>query len=227
MLSEDIRFIEGLNACINCGTCTAICPAAGFYDYNPKTIMNIVQSRDEEQLIELLKADSIWYCGECLSCKTRCPRNNTPGYVIQALRALSTELGYFVESEKGRQQLALKRMIGDDILKYGYCVHTDEINTEMFPEQGPVWNWLKKNIASLSEKFGTNYNKKGAGGMRIISDSSLQDLKKIFDETGATERFEKIERFSKQKASEMNLKSGEGKQNEYFKFIYDGNQKEK
>ena len=56
---------------------------------------------------------------------------------------------------------------------------------------------------------------------------SLSLLEKIFDETGATERFEKIERFSKQKASEMNLKSGEGKQNEYFKFIYDGNQKEK
>jgi heterodisulfide reductase subunit C len=27
-LKEDIRFAEGMNACINCGTCTAICPAA-------------------------------------------------------------------------------------------------------------------------------------------------------------------------------------------------------
>jgi heterodisulfide reductase subunit C len=37
-LSEDIRFIEGLTACINCGTCTAICPAAQFYNYDPRII---------------------------------------------------------------------------------------------------------------------------------------------------------------------------------------------
>ena len=35
MLMEDIRFQEGLRACMNCGVCTAICPAAEFYDYDP------------------------------------------------------------------------------------------------------------------------------------------------------------------------------------------------
>ena len=44
------------------------------------------------------------------------------GYVIQALRTLSQKLGFFVESEKGRQQLALKRIIGENILRTGYCI---------------------------------------------------------------------------------------------------------
>jgi len=35
-LQQDIRFVEGLNSCINCGVCTAICPAARFYNYDPR-----------------------------------------------------------------------------------------------------------------------------------------------------------------------------------------------
>ena len=78
-LKQDLRFIEGLKACISCGVCTAVCPAAQFYQYSPRDIMLTVQQGDEEKIDQLLKSDTIWYCGECLSCKTRCPRGNTPG----------------------------------------------------------------------------------------------------------------------------------------------------
>ena len=118
-LQKDIHFIEGLNSCMNCGVCTAICPAAEFYNYDPRVIVETVQRGNEEEIEELLKSDTIWYCGECMSCRPRCPRGNTPGYVIQALRRLSQKLGLFVVSEKGRQQLALKRIIGDNILRTG------------------------------------------------------------------------------------------------------------
>ena len=50
------------------------------------------------------------------------PEANTPGYIIQALRRLSQKLGFFTYSEKGRQQLAIKRTIGHNILKTGYCI---------------------------------------------------------------------------------------------------------
>ena len=103
-LREDIHFIEGMNSCMNCGVCTAICPAAEFYNYDPRVIVETVQRGNEEEIEELLKSNTIWYCGECMSCKTRCPRCNTPGLIIMALRKVSQELGYFVYSEKGRQQ---------------------------------------------------------------------------------------------------------------------------
>src|SRR5512133_672771 len=109
LLEKDIRFEEGLNACMNCGVCTAICPAAEFYCYDPRKIVDIVQSKDNNEIAKLLKSEEIWYCGECMSCKTRCPRGNAPGLIIMALRSLSQALGYVFESEKGRQQLALKR----------------------------------------------------------------------------------------------------------------------
>ena len=73
-LTKDIRFAEGLKSCMNCGICTAICPAAEFYDYDPRIIANTVQSKDEKRIEELLKSETIWYCGECMSCKTQIGR---------------------------------------------------------------------------------------------------------------------------------------------------------
>ena len=184
---------EGLKACINCGTCTAICPAAGVSDYDPRIVVDTVQQHNERTLIELLKSDTIWMCGECLSCKTRCPRDNVPGYIIQALRSLSVETGMFIDSKQGRKQLALKRTVGEHILRYGYCVYVDEVTTDMYPEQGPVWDWLQKNRKEVLERLGTSYGKEQRGSLRNIPEESLNNLKKIFDETGATTRFDKIE----------------------------------
>ena len=50
---------------MNCGVCTAICPSAEFYNYDPRIIADTVQRQDEESIEGLLKSDTIWYCGEC------------------------------------------------------------------------------------------------------------------------------------------------------------------
>lgn len=223
LLLRDIRFEEGLNACLNCGVCTAICPAAEFYNYDPRKIVDIVQTKDNEQIIELLKSEEIWYCGECMSCKTRCPRGNAPGLIIMALRALSQDLGYFVESEKGRQQLAVKRTVGESILNTGYCVHLDGISPEMHPEQGPNWEWVHENRIELLDRLGGNYKGDGPGILRQIPEETLEELRKIFEVTGGLKRYEKIESFSKQKAEELNMELDEGIDNEYFRYIYKTN----
>lgn len=220
-LLKDIRFVEGLNSCINCGVCTAICPAARFYNYDPRMIADTVQKGNEAEIEQLLKSDTIWFCGECLSCKTRCPRGNTPGYIIQALRALSIETGFFIESKQGQKQLAIKRTVGEHILKYGYCVYIEEVNTEMYPEQGPVWDWLKHNRKEVLERLGTSYQKDQSGTLRQIPEESLNDLQRIFDETGATERFEKIEAKSALKADELGMD-----RKAYFDYLYNGEKQE-
>ena len=195
LLKKDVRFQEGLNACINCGTCTAICPAAHFYSYDPRIIVETVQRGIEADILALLESDTIWHCGECLSCKTRCPRNNTPGYIVQALRNLSQEYGYFTKSEKGRQQLEVKRIVGETMIKYGYCVFLDEIDLDGHPEQGPVWQWYKDNAESILKRLGANYKGDGKGTMRKISNEDLKELHRIFEVTGAIKRFEDIEKY--------------------------------
>jgi len=204
-LSADVRFIEGLSGCLNCGTCTAICPAAEFYNYDPRIIAETVQSRDNDRIFELLTGNMIWYCGECMSCKTRCPRGNAPGLLIMALRALSMKTGLFTESEKGRQQLMVKRSIGEWILKYGYCLYREEMTIEDHPEQGPTWEWQNSHIDKLFERFGVKYKGDDPGPMRKIPQDALDELQRIFDVTGATALYRFVEEQSARKAEEMGL----------------------
>lgn len=222
-LKNDVRFEEGLKACMNCGTCTAICAAAEFYEYDPRQIVDIVQTRDDAQILALLKSEAIWYCGECMSCKTRCPRGNAPGLIIMALRSLSQDEGFFVESEKGRQQLAVKRTVGDWIMKTGYCLYLEGIGTDLHPEQGPVWDWKQKNWRGIFEKLGANYLGSGPGILRQIPEEAMDELRSIFEVTGGTERFRKIEAFSKIKAEEMGMQLDDTIDNEYFRHIYSYN----
>lgn len=184
LIRSDARYEDSLKACMNCGICTAICPAAEFYDYDPRRICDTVQRGDEEQVEQLLREDTIWYCGQCMSCKPRCPRGNVPGAVINILRKVSQEMGYYKESRMGRQQVNLMAGIGNNILEIGYCVHPDKVPPEMHPEQGPAWEWYIKNIKEVSPKFGANYHGKGAGALREICPETMEELRNIFKVTG-------------------------------------------
>ena len=57
-------------------------------------------------------------------------------------------------------------------------------------------------------------------------EESMEEIRKIFDVTGGTERYNNIEKFSKQKAKEMgkDLKDS-GIDNEYVQFVYSTNNK--
>lgn len=208
-LSKDYRLKEGLKTCINCGTCTAICPAAEFYRYDPRKIIDTVQRRDEAEIEALLKSETIWYCGECMSCMTRCPRKNAVGMVIMALRNLSAKLGYFTCSEKGRQLYPLSCALNGNILKYGYCIHPETFTLKDHPEAGPVYQWHLEHKEDSYARLGGNYMQEGPGCLRKISQQDLDELKAIYDESGGTERMETIERYSKEKAEELGMSMDE------------------
>ena len=157
-LKEDVRFEESLKACMNCGMCTAVCPAAEFYDYDPRRICDLVQRGDDEELEQLMRSDTIWYCGQCMSCKTRCPRGNVPGELIQK-----------------------------NILEIGYCVYPDRVDPDYHPEQGPVWEWYHEHIADVAPKLGANYHGKGPGALRDIPQEDLDEVRRIFEVTGGME----------------------------------------
>ncbi|MBQ4279988.1 MAG: 4Fe-4S dicluster domain-containing protein [Rikenellaceae bacterium] len=220
MLRQDVRVREGLTACMNCGVCTGVCPAAEFYNYDPRQIVTAVQSQDDDKIEALLRSDTIWYCGECMSCRPRCPRGNTPGYVIQALRTLSQRLGFFVESEKGRQQLALKRIIGQSILDTGYCVHPKLVDPGLHPEQGPVWQWIYDNDQGVYERFSPNYGKVGPGACRKIDDETLDEIRRIFEVSGGQAFFDTIEAHSERKAREMGHEHAD---DDYMMMVYTTN----
>lgn len=187
LIKADVRYEDSLKACMNCGICTAICPAAEFFEYDPRRICDIVQRGDEDSIEKLLRSDTIWYCGQCMSCKTRCPRGNVPGAVINILRSISQTMGYYKESRLGRQQSELAAGVGQNIVDIGYCVHPDKVTPSKHPEQGPVWEWYVKNIEEVAPKFGANYHGDGPGALRTIRPETMDELRKIFEVTGGNE----------------------------------------
>jgi len=79
----------GYEKCMQCGRCTASCPAAFKYDdYRPRDVMRKLQLGDRDALTRLL-----WRCGQCYSCAARCPRNNSVGAGILALREAAITAG--------------------------------------------------------------------------------------------------------------------------------------
>jgi len=220
-LKKDVRLEEGLQACMSCGICTAVCPAAEFYEYDPRSIVVAVQSGNEEKLNTLLESESIWYCGQCMSCKSRCPRNNCPGLIISVLRKLSQETGAFSKSRMGRQQYLIMKTIGGNILKYGYCVHPTTLIPETHPEQGPVWKWIYENMQDVYAVVGAYLDGDGSGAMRKISQSDLTELHDIFQVSGGLKLFETIEYFSKKKAMNLGFvkKNGTADMEKYTEYL--------
>ena len=199
LIKADVRYQDSLKACMNCGICTAICPAAEFFEYDPRRICDMVQRVDEDVIEKLLRSDTIWYCGQCMSCKTRCPRGNVPGAVITILRTVSQKMGYYKESHYGRQQEELAEGIATNIVDIGYCVHPDKVLPSKHPEQGPVWEWYIKNIEEVAPKFGAKYHGDGPGALRTISAESMEELRKIFEITGGDELREMLIKGKNQK----------------------------
>jgi len=218
-IKADVRYKEGLKSCMICGVCTAICPAAEFFDYSPRKIVLTVQSNDEAKIIELLKGDEIWYCGQCMSCKTRCPRDNVPGMLVTLLRSISQEYGYFVESKMGRQQLIIKRTVGHSILEHGYCIYPSNVIPEIHVEQGPMWEWVYNNQKSVYNRLNANFEKKGAGTLRKIEPEILDELKAIFDVTGGTELYDNIEKYSLSEAQKLKMADRKDNIDKYYNYI--------
>jgi heterodisulfide reductase subunit C len=99
----------------------------------------------------------------------------------------------------------LKRAIGGNVLNYGYCIYPRTFDPAYHPEAGPISKWIGENLDDVHQRLGSNLDGEGPGILRKIPQSALDELKAIFDSTGATERFEKIESYSKEKAEEMGL----------------------
>ena len=148
-----------------------------------------------------------------MSCKARCPRGNAPGLVIMVLRKLSQQRGYFTESEKGRQQFVIRKVIGQNILNTGYCIHPDIVYPETHLEQGPVWKWYHDHIEDIAPKLGANYHGEGPGALKKSSRENLDEIRKIFEATGAMAYFERIDHFS-------NKEKGNQSEEAYINKVY-------
>ncbi len=87
-LADKIREISGenINTCMQCGTCSAVCPMFQQSGSPPRLVMALAQLGLEDQL-----ADQRIYkvCASCLYCGVRCPRGIDVPRVMEALRQIT------------------------------------------------------------------------------------------------------------------------------------------
>ncbi len=134
----------GLDRCIQCGACTASCPAARFTDYSPRQIVKKVMENDRS----VLESEMIWSCFYCYSCNLRCPRNNSPVTIVQVLRQIAINEGIGVE------KLAYFLEIGEFLAENGSSKVPGAGVKNMEKDLGERWIGIKRNLEPIRSELG-------------------------------------------------------------------------
>lgn len=74
---------EKIDDCMQCGKCSAGCPANEGMDILPHQVVRYVQVGLVDKLRE---SKSIWNCAACFTCESRCPRNISVSKLMEAVR---------------------------------------------------------------------------------------------------------------------------------------------
>lgn len=93
-LLADPRFEDFFHACINCGNCTAVCPAFELVDFAPRVVVQkVMHAKDEPELLYQMVDQYIWSCFQCYSCWEVCPAQNNPGGLVAMLKESAVKRG--------------------------------------------------------------------------------------------------------------------------------------
>ena len=79
-----------VQACYQCGRCSAGCPIGDFFDLNVMEVVRLAAYGQEERL---LHSHAIWLCAACETCATRCPNEIEIAGLMDVLRELAIRKG--------------------------------------------------------------------------------------------------------------------------------------
>ncbi len=129
---QDPRYHEYVLGCLNCGECTTGCPAARFYDFSPREMLQIAATGDATTLWDALQ-EKIWSCCQCYTCNMRCRFGNDIAGIISVMRELSVRHGL----EATRKTLAPFGRSLTLLMTVGTQVSADMIQPDFFRDWGP------------------------------------------------------------------------------------------
>ena len=131
-IQADFRYDHELNGCLNCGICTATCPAAHYYDFSPREIVQLLWTENLDGIYDAMQ-EKIWACAQCYTCAARCPFGNSPGGLIMLMREAAIKHG--MESAKNVLRPFSRVML--KLISTGNQLAPDMITADHFPDWGP------------------------------------------------------------------------------------------
>lgn len=197
---------HALKSCLYCGVCTSLCPAAKFYeDYNPRAIVDAALSRDEQRIIELLKSEVLWYCGQCGSCKTQCSRENNVMGLVSSLRLLSQLKGYHTASIRGRQQYAARHLWGANFWNRACSLYFRNAAAEAHPDFGPRFARYRAEVDEQMRRVGAHPDSDGIFGGKKVPPETLDELRRCVQSGGTLVLWQQLEDHAAAQAAGMGL----------------------
>jgi Fe-S oxidoreductase len=77
-------------ACMQCGTCTGVCPSVKIRNYSPRLVLrNLALDRATDVNVD----DAVWSCVTCNSCVENCPRGTELVDLVKTVRHNTVEAG--------------------------------------------------------------------------------------------------------------------------------------
>jgi heterodisulfide reductase subunit C len=79
---------EKVRGCIQCGTCSGICPVSVYMDYTPRRIIGMTRAGFKK---EVLESATTWLCASCYACMVECPAGIKITEIMYALKRRAIE----------------------------------------------------------------------------------------------------------------------------------------
>jgi heterodisulfide reductase subunit C1 len=201
---------HALTGCMACGVCTSQCPAAQYYEeYNPRVIIDVALSDDEARLIELLKSETLWYCGQCGSCVPKCPRENNLMGLISSLRFLAQLKGYHLFSTRGRQQYAARHLWGGNLWNRACSLYFRNVDAISHPDFGPRHAKYESEADQQMTRVGANPDAEGQFGGRKVPPETLDELRRCVAWGGTLALWNRLEELASEEARKMGISTDE------------------
>lgn len=83
---------ERLESCMQCGTCSGVCPLSIYMDHTPRQVIELTRSDFKH---DVLSSVTIWLCASCYACTVECPKEIRITDIMYELKQRAIHEGYY------------------------------------------------------------------------------------------------------------------------------------
>jgi quinone-modifying oxidoreductase, subunit QmoC len=163
---------EQLESCIQCGTCSGVCPLSIYMDYTPRQVMALARGDFKN---EVLKSHTIWLCASCYACTVECPREIRITDIMYELKQRAIHEGIY---PKRFPIPVLAREFSEMVKKHGRITEMLLV-MKLFLKTNPfaaMGNW----------RMGLDLMKTGRFSLATEKIKQHEDIARMLDATDAT-----------------------------------------
>jgi len=145
---------EKMYGCIQCGTCSGMCPLSPYMDYTPRRIMAMIRACFKG---EVMTSYTTWLCASCYSCTVECPREIPITDIMYAAKRMAIRTGAYpkrfptpVLAEEFFKSVERHGRSSEGRLLMRFFMRTNPF--KMFGQSGLGWRLFRRGRMSLKQE---------------------------------------------------------------------------